>query len=54
MNSFYLYNKYYVGPIVSLYDYHISLIGELLPKYPKPRASSSSNAYHFQKIHGIR
>lgn len=51
MNSFYLYNQYHVGPKLSLYDYRLSVLGELLPKHPKPR-NLSSNAFHIPKTHG--
>ncbi|KAL4084754.1 hypothetical protein QTP88_027665 [Uroleucon formosanum] len=51
MNSFYLYNQYHVGPKLSLYDYRLSVLGELLPKHPKPR-NVSSNAFHIPKTLG--
>lgn len=51
INSFYLYSQYHVGPKLSLYDYRLSVFGELLPKHPKPR-NVSSNAFHILKTHG--
>ncbi|XP_025423083.1 piggyBac transposable element-derived protein 4-like [Sipha flava] len=53
MNSFYLYNQYHAGPKISLYDFRLSILSELLPKYPKPRSFSVLHTNHFPKTHDV-
>lgn len=48
--SFYLYNQYHVRPKISLYDYCLSLLVKLIPKYPKPR-NLSSNVFYIPISH---
>lgn len=56
MNSFYLYNQYHVGPKITLYDYRLSILSELLPILPKPRtfiSSAASKTYHFPEKYEV-
>lgn len=41
MNALYLYNQNNIGLKLSLYDYRMGVLSELLPKQPKSKTTSS-------------
>jgi len=53
MNSFYLYNQNTIGPKLSLYDYRMSILSELLPKKSKSKTSLPSKITHVPETHEI-
>uniref|UniRef100_A0A2H8TRK2 PiggyBac transposable element-derived protein 4 n=2 Tax=Melanaphis sacchari TaxID=742174 RepID=A0A2H8TRK2_9HEMI len=51
LNSYNLYNQSQVGSKMTLYDFRLSILSELLPAYPKPRLDAKRK--HIPKTHEI-
>jgi len=51
LNSYNLYNQSQVGSKMTLYDFRLSILSELLPAFPKPRLDTKRK--HIPKTHEI-